>query len=261
MNRTSDFFRYLKQELPSAPRQRTPALRKPTPFSAAARDVNQRLVHASESIAAIRSLMRSGNILGQDDAQIRDLIVSLNRDLGEINDRIKSIEQMKSQPQHAFNVAQSLRRSLAALTEDFNAIVRERSENIQRITKRRQNYGAAGYAPTAFSTSYSSAGEVEVQMQSTAAEEQQRERYDMVRSVEQSINEISQMYVRLSEILAAQDYDVFRIDANTEEALTSVQKGHAQLVNYYNRIKGNKCLMLKIFLVIFVFSLVFILIV
>lgn len=261
MNRTSEFFRYLKQELPNTQRPARPIVRKQSPFSEASHDVNQRLIHASESITTIQSLMKSGNILGQDDEQIRDLIVNLNHDLGIINEKIKAIEQMKSQPQHAFNVAQSLRRGLASLTEDFNKIVKERSEKIQKITKRRQNYGSSSFGTTSFNTSYGNSDEVEIPMQSTVMEEQQRERYDIVRNVEQSINEISQMYVRLSEILAAQDYDVFRIDANTEDALTSIKEGHNQLLKYYDRIKGNKCLMLKIFLVIIVFSLIFILII
>ena len=110
MNRTSEFFNYLSQQRRASP-PKPSAPRKPTAFSDSARDVSRRLVHASETIATLRSLVHGGNILGQDEGQMQDLILNLNRDLAVIDQKIKDIEKMKSQPQHASNVAQSLRRN------------------------------------------------------------------------------------------------------------------------------------------------------
>ncbi|KAH0795745.1 SNARE domain containing protein [Histomonas meleagridis] len=260
MNRTSEFFSYLKQ-IPPRNDVRSPPSSKPSKFSISARDIKSRLLYATDSIETLRSLMKNGNVLNQDETQIQELIFNLNEDIRTINQKIQELEQIKPQPQYAYNIAQSLRRVLATITEDFKAAIQERSEAIQKIKQRRQNFGVST-SPKSYSTTYSvDNDEVEIPMQSTMMEKQQRERYDMVRNVEQAINEISQMFVRLSEIIASQDYEVFRIDQNTEEALSNIREGQNQLVKYYEKIKGNKCLMLKIFAVLIVFSLVFILII
>ncbi|KAH0795202.1 putative syntaxin 5 [Histomonas meleagridis] len=259
MNRTSEFFNYLKQSPHQNVSQSRPP-KSPSKFTAAANDIKSRLLYASDSIDTLRSQMKNESSFFQDEPQIQELIFNLNQDIGFINKKILELEQMKPQPPHGYNVAQSLRRVLVAITEDFKTVIQERSESIQEISQRRQNFGTTN-APTTFSTTYS-ADEVEIPMQGLMMEEQhQRERYDMVRNVEQSINEISQMFVRLSEIIASQDYEVFRIDQNTEDALNSVKEGQRQLMDYFTKIKGNKCLMLKIFAILIVFSLVFILIV
>ena len=90
---------------------------------------------------------------------------------------------------------------------------------------------------------------------------QEQERYDMVRNVEQSISEITDMLVRLSEIIASHDYSIDRIDDMANDTMNSLERGHTELEKYWNRVRSNKCLMLKIFLILIVFALIFILIV
>ncbi|OHT06634.1 SNARE domain containing protein [Tritrichomonas foetus] len=261
MNRTSEFFKYLKQERQSSEQPKISQTRKQTPFSDGAQDVNRRLIHASETISTLRSLVKGGNILGQDDIQIQELIVNLNKELGIIDQRIKDVEKMKSQPQHAANVAQALRRNLAMVTEDFKSVIQERSEIIQKLTERRKNIGTASSSPAAFATLYGNGDEVEIPMQGQALIEQQRERYDMVRNVEQSITEILDMLVKLSEIIASHDYEIDRIDQFATETMDGIEKGHSELIKYFDKVKSNKCLMLKIFAILIFFAIIFILII
>ncbi|KAK8882120.1 Syntaxin-5 [Tritrichomonas musculus] len=269
MNRTSEFFKYLNQERSTNAIQRHNQPRRQTPFSDLSQDINRRLLHCSETIDTLSSLVRGGNILGQDDVQIQELIVTLNKDLAIIDQKIKEIEKMKSQPQHAEKVAQSLRRNLASVTEDFKSVIQERAEMKEKLAERRKrNIGTSSYSSSygnspSFSTVYGgNDDEVEIPMGTTQMlVEQQQERYDMVRNVEQSISEISDMLVRLSQIIASHDYSIDRIDDMANETMNSLEKGQAEIEKYWKRVKSNKCLMLKIFLVLIVFALIFILIV
>ena len=80
---------------------------------------------------------------------------------------------MKSQPQHAEKVAQSLRRNLASVNEDFKNVIQERGEMIEKLVERRKrNIGASSYASYANSSSFSTVyggndDEVEIPMATT----------------------------------------------------------------------------------------------
>lgn len=268
MNRTSEFFRYLNQERSVNAHPRPNQTRRQTPFSELSQDINSRLLHSSETIDTLRSLIRGGNILGQDDLQIQELIVTLNKELAIIDQKIKEIERLKSQPQHAEKVAQGLRRNLASVTEDFKSVIQERGEMIEKLAeRRRRNIGATSYSPSYSNSSFSTVyggndDEVEIPMATNQMlVEQQQERYDMVRNVEQSISEITDMLVRLTEIIASHDYSIDRIDDMANDTMNSLERGQAELEKYWGRVKSNKCLMLKIFLILIVFALIFILIV
>jgi t-SNARE complex subunit (syntaxin) len=91
--------------------------------------------------------------------------------------------------------------------------------------------------------------------------ENQRNRYEAVRSVESSVHEVSKMFAELSELIVRDDYTIMRIDESVDDALENMERGHSELIKYYEKVKGNKCLMIKIFGVIIVFLLVFILII
>lgn len=270
MNRTSEFFKYLNQERNTPNYQLHPLQpqRQRNPFSDKIHDINHRLHFTAESIEELRVLVRGDNILGQNDTKIQNLIISLNRDIGTIDQMIQQIEQMKSQPQNSASVAQNLRRNLAALTQDFKTIIQERGELIEKqMERRRTTIGATSISPISNSTNFSDlvyAGdddEVEIPMQNQMLFEQQQERYGMVRNVEQSISEITDMLIRLSEIIASHDYEIDRIDAAANETISSLEKGQTELLKYYEKVKSNKCLMLKIFAILIVFSLIFIIIV
>ena len=140
---------------------------------------------------------------------------------------------MRSQPQHAEKVTQNLRRNLASVNEDFKNVIQERGEMIEKLVERRKrNIGASSYGSYANSSSFSSVygrndDEVEIPMASNQMLiEQQQERYDMVRNVEQSIFEIMDMLVRLSEIIASHDYSIDRIDDMANNIMNSLERGH-----------------------------------
>ena len=51
---------------------------------------------------------------------------------------------------------------------------------------------------------------------------------------------------------------VYRIDDNVDEALTNVEAAHSELLKYFKGITSNRWLMVKIFIVVIVFFIIFI---
>ncbi len=66
---------------------------------------------------------------------------------------------------------------------------------------------------------------------------------------------------QLAELVAAQGDMTQRIDENVEETLGNVDNAKQQLMKYLNTISGNRGLMMKVFGLLMVFLIIFIVVV
>jgi len=98
------------------------------------------------------------------------------------------------------------------------------------------------------------------QEQQVAIEEDQylASRQAAVQQIEATLGEISQMYARLSAILSKQEEDLTIIDNETDLSLARVDDGHKQLLKYFESISSEKMLILKVFAVLIIFLVFFV---
>ncbi|KIY63025.1 t-SNARE [Cylindrobasidium torrendii FP15055 ss-10] len=81
-----------------------------------------------------------------------------------------------------------------------------------------------------------------------------------IESIESTIAELGQIFTQLATMVAEQRETVQRIDADTMDIATNVSGAQRELLKYYASISSNRWLMLKVFGVLIVFFLVFILV-
>jgi len=81
-----------------------------------------------------------------------------------------------------------------------------------------------------------------------------------IESIESTIAELGQIFTQLANMVAEQRETVQRIDADTIDIASNVSGAQRELLKYYASISSNRWLMLKIFGVLIVFFLVFILV-
>jgi len=267
MDRTKEFFRYLADtNVPiSSKSSRRPQSgnynNDTSKFVIQSKEINLRLQNSMVLVQKLNDLVKGDNVLGENDANIQQLIIQLQGELSFVESQINELEKSPNSKQHTASMAQTLRKSLIEVTKDFKVAIQARGENVQKVNQRRKRIGYITPTPNVYSTSYNEQ-EVEIPMNNmdVAMEEQLNERYDMVRSVETSVTKISEMFAKLSEIIASHDYEIERIDQNTKAALESFKEGEKNIEEFYNKVKNNKWLILKIFAVLLVFALIFILI-
>jgi len=87
-----------------------------------------------------------------------------------------------------------------------------------------------------------------------------QQRSTAIESIETTIAELGQIFTQLAHMVAEQRETVQRIDADTQDIADNVQMGHNELLKYWGRISNDRWLMLKIFGVLIVFFLIFILV-
>ncbi|KZT02432.1 t-SNARE [Laetiporus sulphureus 93-53] len=81
-----------------------------------------------------------------------------------------------------------------------------------------------------------------------------------IESIEATIAELGQIFTQLAQMVAEQRETVQRIDADTVDIASNVSGAQRELLKYYASISSNRWLMLKVFGVLIVFFLVFILV-
>ena len=80
-----------------------------------------------------------------------------------------------------------------------------------------------------------------------------------IEGIEKTIGELAGMFQQLTEMISQHDDYVQRIDANIYDVESNVVGAQNQLLQYYNNISSNRGLMIKMFLTMIIFFLVFVL--
>lgn len=83
-------------------------------------------------------------------------------------------------------------------------------------------------------------------------------RADTMRTIEHTIVELGEIFQQLATMVHEQDEAIQRIDMNIDDATASIEAGHSELVRYLRSISSNRWLMIKVFAVLLVFFIIFV---
>ena len=85
-----------------------------------------------------------------------------------------------------------------------------------------------------------------------------RERASAMQTVEQTIVELGTMFQQLATMIKEQEEQIHRIDANVDDVELNVSEAHSELLKYFQSVTSNRWLMIKVFGVLIIFFIVFI---
>lgn len=87
-----------------------------------------------------------------------------------------------------------------------------------------------------------------------------QERNNAVETIESTINEVGGLFQQLATMVQEQGEVIQRIDDNVEDVSLNIGGAHRELLKYYNNISSNRWLMLKIFGILIIFFLLWVLV-
>lgn len=87
-----------------------------------------------------------------------------------------------------------------------------------------------------------------------------QERSRAVETIESTIQEVGNLFQQLASMVQEQGETIQRIDANVEEIDMNITGAQRELLKYFDRVKSNRWLAAKIFFIIFVFFLIWVLV-
>lgn len=83
-------------------------------------------------------------------------------------------------------------------------------------------------------------------------------RADTMQNIESTIVELGSIFQQLAQMIKVQEETIQRIDANVEDTQLNVEAAHTEILKYFQSVSSNRWLMIKIFLVLVVFFIVFV---
>ncbi|KAK0500604.1 t-SNARE [Armillaria luteobubalina] len=236
-------------------------------------------------------------IIKQDIASINKQIAQLQSYVKQRNAQSSGSAAGKQIEEHNHNVVMLLQSKLANTSMTFKDVLEVRTQNMKETKDRTEQFmystsSAANQTPSSsvlFNTQRSdpmgdgspsrlesnSKAKITPPEEGTAAQnggafmqmqlvEQQdsyiQSRSTAIESIESTIAELGQIFTQLANMVAEQRETVQRIDADTMDIASNVSGAQRELLKYYASISSNRWLMLKIFGVLIVFFLVFILV-
>ncbi|XP_064403371.1 syntaxin-5-like [Halichondria panicea] len=262
---------------------------KPSEVMRAAKRIGYDISCTCTKLEKLTELARGRSLFGDPTSEIQELTQVIKQDLSKLNSDIADLQQrVKSQSygetkhmrSHSSSVVVSLQSKLVDLSKDFKGVLEVRTENLKQQKQRREQFSSA-----TVSTSLTSSpalgggsvlmqsdrnGSVSIDMDSLSKDqhnqmqllEQQdtyiQERAEAMDNIHSTIVELGSIFRQLAEMVKEQEEQVVRIDANVSETQTNVEAAHTELLKYFQGITSNRWLMMKVFAVVIVFFIIFI---
>ncbi|XP_065280302.2 syntaxin-5 isoform X2 [Dermacentor albipictus] len=226
---------------------------------------------------------------------IKQDISSLNKAIAQLQEVARSRNQLggKHMQSHSNSVVVSLQSKLASMSNDFKSILEVRTENLKHQKSRREQFGSQGVSaalpPSAmgggsvlladeYASRQQGAGggdfltinmdegprhrqQQQQQQQQLLLDEQDayiQSRADTMASIESTIVELGSIFQQLAHMVKEQEEMVQRIDANVEDTSLNVEAAHSEILRYFQSVTSNRWLMIKVFAVLIVFFIIFV---
>uniref|UniRef100_A0A674CJY5 Syntaxin-5 n=1 Tax=Salmo trutta TaxID=8032 RepID=A0A674CJY5_SALTR len=214
---------------------------------------------------------------------IKQDINSLNKQIAQLQDLIRSHGAPSGRhiQTHSNTIVVSLQSKLASMSNDFKSVLEVRTENLKQQKCRREQFSQPPVSSSSpllannFKSSLlmqdesrSTGGEVAIDMDNQSnplqlqlIDEQDsyiQSRADTMQNIESTIVELGSIFQQLAHMVKEQEETVQRIDANVEDTQLNVDMAHTEILKYFQSVSSNRWLMVKIFLVLIVFFIVFV---
>ena len=109
---------------------------------------------------------------------------------------------------------------------------------------------------------YGSSAAQQAQLQEFAPQDNSyiNQRSEAITQIESTINELGGIFSQLAQMVSEQSEQIQRIDANTDDVVDNVEGAQRELMKYWSRVQGNRWLVAKMFGVLMVFFLIWVLV-
>ncbi|KAF2076784.1 hypothetical protein CYY_001911 [Polysphondylium violaceum] len=263
-------------------RKLSPANQK-SQFSYAAAKISRGVFETSEKLTKLTNMAKNTKLFMDSSAQIEELtfiikqdIQSLNRELSALDQYVKSSRQPNKQTgDHSETIVGFLNTKLISATKDFKDILEVRTESLKQQQEKKDSF--AGYSSNTYSTTIDNPSDnilykydEEEDYDSSAQEHSilmpteltttnyTASRLRAAENISSTIHQLEGIFSQLANLVSQQGEVIERIDANMDDTLLNIGRGHDSLVTTLYNISSNRSLIIKIFLVLIIFSIIFI---
>ncbi|XP_064827863.1 syntaxin-5-like [Oncorhynchus masou masou] len=263
------------------------AVRQRSDFTLMAKRIGKDLSNTFAKLEKLTILAKRKSLFDDKAVEIEELTYIVKQDINSLNKQIAQLQGLVRSRQsqngkhlqtHSNSIVVSLQSQLASMSNDFKSVLEVRTENLKEQKSRRDQFSQA---PASSSHLHASnfgnsllmqddskrTAEVSIDMNFRASQQLQlvneqdsyiQSRSDTMQNIETTIVELGSIFQQLAHMVKEQEETVQRIDANVEDTQLNVDMAHSEILKYFQSVSSNRWLMVKIFLVLIVFFIVFV---
>uniref|UniRef100_A0AAY5K2K3 Syntaxin-5 n=1 Tax=Esox lucius TaxID=8010 RepID=A0AAY5K2K3_ESOLU len=268
------------------------ALKQRSDFTLMAKRIGKDLSNTFAKLEKLTILAKRKSLFDDKAVEIEELTYIIKQDINSLNKQIAQLQGLirsRGAPggrhiqTHSNTIVVSLQSKLASMSNDFKSVLEVRTENLKQQKSRRDQFSqppvsyitdnplfafSSGSSVLMQDESRSMGGEVSIDMDNQSnplqlqlIDEQDsyiQSRADTMQNIESTIVELGSIFQQLAHMVKEQEETVQRIDANVEDTQLNVEMAHTEILKYFQSVSSNRWLMVKIFLVLIVFFIIFV---
>ncbi|KIW07785.1 uncharacterized protein PV09_01711 [Verruconis gallopava] len=238
--------------------------------------IKQSLAKINNELNNLKSLSKQGSQPEQVSKHSEGVVLLLQTRLGSATTAFKDTLELRSK-----NLQASRERTAAFTSSVSNPASLPVSRTDSPLYSVEQRNGSAGKPyqltqaarsdilsldmPTGGDSALSRAGGASAQQLMLLEEGAQsnsyiQERGNAIDQIERTMTELGGIFTQLAQMVSEQGEQIQRIDANTDAVVENVEGAQRELLKYWNRMSGNRWLVAKMFGVLMIFFLLWVLI-
>ena len=277
MNVTKDFYDYVSN-IKTDIKPFSFKCEKYSPMHKCIRLLKQ-INEADNNIKQITSMSKKSSAFNDHHLKFSSASSNIQRSLIEIENEMKMLKNkdIKNTPLNKYekfainNSLEILNLRTGQLTYNFKKFLVKQSELIQKVEKRKTKLSRSRTTTSNYNEFVNSnennkndENDVLLNVNNTQIQEKKQNKYyesrlEEVKAIEKTMSTVSTMMKRIGEMVYGQGLMIDNISRNTDIAYDNVEKGSQEVKKILDNVKGNRKLLLKIFLIIIFASVIYIL--
>ncbi|XP_064623657.1 syntaxin-5-like [Lineus longissimus] len=297
-DRTPEFLSAVKslhsrQQNGVAVQKRTPH-RERSEFMQHAKLIGRNISNSFAKLEKLTILAKRKSLFDDKPVEIQELTYIIKQDINSLNTDIARLQEfVKSQraingkhvQSHSNSVVVALQSKLASMSNDFKTVLEVRTQNLKDQKSRREQFSQSPVSSSLPPSSMSgptgsvllsdeakSAGDVAIDMDQPMDKDRYQQqlqlideqdsyiqtRADTMQNIEQTIVELGGIFTQLAHMVKEQEEIVQRIDDHVDDTQMNIEAAHGEILKYFQTVTSNRWLMIKIFGVLIVFFIIFV---
>ncbi|GFT41033.1 syntaxin-5 [Nephila pilipes] len=261
-----------------------------THFMQTANQIGKDISNTYAKLEKLTVLAKRRSLFADKPVEIQELTYIIKEDINSLNKQIAALQESKNRSNnhgkhmlhHSNSVVVSLQCKLANMSSNFREVLEVRTENLKHEKSRRDKFTEAnvsGTLPSAItgktgsvllsdeSVNANQRGDFTINMDTQYHQQLQlideqdsyiQNRADTMQNIEATIVELGTIFQQLAHMVKEQEEIVQRIDSNVEESHLNIEAAHSEILKYFQSVTSNRWLMIKIFAVLIVFFIIFV---
>ncbi|KAK4166761.1 t-SNARE [Cladorrhinum sp. PSN259] len=265
-------------------------------FARSAAEIGRGISATMGKLQKLAQLAKKRSLFDDNPVEVNELTFIIKQDLSRLNEDIRNLQALSKrlhpkpdqEGENNKNILLLLQGKLGDVSANFKDVLEIRTKNIQASRSRTEAfvsnvgqhaqfaalqqqsasplYGTPKGTPSPAQDLISlnpMVGDQQMQLQIMEEGGQNsyiQQRGQAIEAIESTINELGSIFGQLAAMVSEQSEMIQRIDANTEDVVDNVEGAQKELLKYWSRVSGNRWLIAKMFGVLMIFFLLWVLI-